>query len=116
MAFQITDDVLDYTARGEEWGKPLGNDLAQGKSTLPLVHALSHADEADHKSLLFHLNNGRSIDKVLPLIEKYDGLSYARDKARQYISLANDTIPDIARQETAPFFKKICDFVIEREH
>ncbi len=46
IAFQLVDDVLDYQATNESWGKNIGNDLAEGKATLPLIYAMKHADES----------------------------------------------------------------------
>jgi octaprenyl-diphosphate synthase len=46
-AFQIADDVLDYASDAETLGKNLGDDLAEGKATLPLIHAMQHSDAAD---------------------------------------------------------------------
>ena len=61
-AFQIADDVLDYTADAADLGKNLGDDLAEGKATLPLIHAMAHADDATRQRLRHIVEQGDALE------------------------------------------------------
>jgi octaprenyl-diphosphate synthase len=117
MAYQITDDVLDYTVTDGKWGKPRGHDLAEGKQTLPLVHACECASEDDRQALLSHLRNGRRMEDVLPVIEKYGGLDYAREKAREFAREAQAVVASIG---SAPHFEQLfhefSQFTVDRPY
>ena len=116
MAYQITDDVLDYVATAEKWGKPRGNDLAQGKQTLPLVYAYAKADPADREELLSQLRNGRDMAKVLPVIEKTGGLKYATERARSLAGEAEKLIPTFEPNASESLFGRICQYAVERTY
>lgn len=117
MAYQITDDVLDYTATDGKWGKPRGHDLAEGKQTLPLVRTCECASEADRRALLSHLSNGRRMEDVLPVIEKYGGLDYAREKAREFAREAQVSVAAIAPDPRfEQLFHEFSQFTVERPY
>ena len=116
MAYQITDDVLDYTATPERLGKPHGNDLAQGKQTLPFVYTCQEASPEDREFLLSQLHNGRQMAKVLPLIEKVGGLDYAHRKARDFASQAEALVPAFESNASEPIFRKLCQYVVDRTY
>lgn len=89
-AFQIVDDLLDYLGEETKTGKAVGNDLAEGKMTLPLILALAAA-EGDDKERLQQIIVDEDLrlsqfDEVLALIEKYNGFSKARLYAEQDVS------------------------------
>lgn len=100
-AFQLIDDHLDYTADSEKLGKSIGDDLAEGKVTLPLLHALAHANDEERLMLrtIVEEGNGRDkIDEVLAIMATYDSLGYTRvraeeeaDKAIHAISVLEDS-------------------------
>ena len=79
-AFQIADDVLDYSANAEELGKNLGDDLAEGKATLPLIHAMAHSDDATRERLRTIVQDGdaSAMPEVLAAIRATGGLEYTR--------------------------------------
>ena len=114
MAYQVTDDVLDYVATDEAWGKPRGNDLAQGKQTLPLVYTCEKATPSEREFLFTELHNGHRLNVVLPLIEKYGGLDYSCTKARDLAHEAQALIPDFETNSAADSFRELCDFVVQR--
>src|SRR5437016_6926026 len=85
MAFQLVDDVLDFTSREKTLGKPVGNDLREGKITLPLVYALEHAT-AGERDLVATILRDRNYDhvpfeRILVLLERYGGIVRVRDRA-----------------------------------
>ena len=89
-AFQIADDVLDYTADADALGKNLGDDLAEGKATLPLIHALAHSDDATKAELRRIVQNGETdaMPTVLAAIERCGSIGYARQRAIDYANRA----------------------------
>src|SRR5690606_2810701 len=58
LAFQLVDDVLDYTGDSVELGKNIGDDLAEGKPTLPLIHTMEHGPEADRRLIVAAIESG----------------------------------------------------------
>src|SRR5215813_4219319 len=84
MAFQLVDDVLDFTSREKTLGKPVGGDLREGKVTLPLVYALECAT-LDEKRLVETILAQRNYDEVpfariLAMLEKYHGIQRVKEK------------------------------------
>lgn len=85
-AFQIIDDLLDYDADQEQLGKTLGDDLAEGKPTLPLLHAMQHstAEEANLIRSIIEKGDGRDhLDAVLAIMKQVGSLEYTQEKAEE---------------------------------
>jgi octaprenyl-diphosphate synthase len=89
-AYQLMDDVLDYLSNPSARGKNLGDDLAEGKPTLPLIHALKHGDEAQRAAIRRAIKSGGLIelDAVVAAIEATGGLDYAQRAAETESKLA----------------------------
>src|SRR3546814_891373 len=89
-AFQIADDVLDYASDAETLGKNLGDDLAEGKATLPLIHAIRHADASTAARLRAAIEHGDTdaMPDVLAAIKATGGLEHSRQRARDSPDLA----------------------------
>lgn len=91
-AFQMVDDLLDYMGDPKKTGKRVGNDLAEGKMTLPLINALAMASANAHdRELLENIINdensrGNELQVVRDLIEKYDGFSRTRKRAEDAVN------------------------------
>jgi octaprenyl-diphosphate synthase len=103
-AFQLVDDALDYQADETELGKKLGDDLAEGKPTLPLIYALSHSSPEDTARLRIVVENGgaEDLEGVTRTIESSGGLEYTARLARHETDLAIDAlhrVPDSAYKE-----------------
>jgi len=114
MVFQIADDALDYTAADPQWGKSVGGDLAQGKPTLPLIHTFEAATSIDRANLQRYLRNGCELSDILPLIEKYQGLEYARATAQRYAADAMERTTIFAPGAARAPFESLCAFALER--
>ncbi|MFO0484023.1 MAG: polyprenyl synthetase family protein, partial [bacterium] len=93
-AFQLIDDVLDYSGDRTSIGKNLGDDLAEGKSTLPLIHALANAPGAQRVMLREVIEEGtvERFGEVLAALEQCGSLAYARDQAVREAQCAQDAI------------------------
>ena len=99
LAFQIADDVLDYTADAATLGKNLGDDLAEGKATLPLIHAMAHSSDAVRQRLREIVEGGdaTAMPEVLAAIGHTGGIGYSQQRAAHYAALAEsalDGLPD----------------------
>src|SRR3954468_1325069 len=98
-AYQLMDDVLDYRSNPAERGKNLGDDLAEGKPTLPLIHALRHGDESQKAAIRLAIENGglAQLEPIVAAIESTGGLDYAARLAEnesERALKALDALPD----------------------
>src|SRR5207247_2759938 len=92
MAFQLIDDVLDFTAREKTLGKPVGSDLREGKITLPLIYALEQATPEERRAVEIILQE-RGYERVpfgriRALIEKYNGFERVQERAQAFTDKA----------------------------
>lgn len=101
MAFQVVDDLLDFTSREKILGKPVGNDLREGKVTLPLIYALEDASEEERrlvKQVLDDRNYSNvSLARILTILEKHKGIERARERSQFFTGRARQliaTFPD----------------------
>lgn len=99
MAFQIADDLLDYTGSEEETGKPTGHDLRERKVTLPLVEALRRVDGSrrDRIREFFTLASPSDgeIQDIVELVREAGGLEYARERAGHFAGKAEDALSEV---------------------
>jgi len=117
-AFQLVDDILDYTADAKAMGKNVGDDLAEGKPTLPLINAIARSEGVDKTMLENAITNASrdNLDAVLAVIEKTGSLAYTARAARQQAKLAQaalDVLPD-SKYKTA--LMALAEFSVERAY
>ncbi|MBZ5514207.1 MAG: polyprenyl synthetase family protein [Acidobacteriia bacterium] len=119
LAFQLVDDLLDFTSSEEKLGKPIGSDLREGKVTLPLIYLLQRCrrEEAEKISRVqeeagFH---SVSFSEVLELIERYGSLQAARDKARDIAEQARNSLEGLPDSAYKDALRSLPDFILERE-
>jgi octaprenyl-diphosphate synthase len=93
-AYQLVDDVLDYRSNPAERGKNLGDDLAEGKPTLPLIHALKKSTGAERDLIRAAIEHGglEQLEPIVAAIESTGGLEYTADLARSEINKALDAL------------------------
>lgn len=94
-AFQLIDDVLDYCADVDKLGKNLGDDLEEGKPTLPLLHAMQHASDDERqliRSIIEHGHGRKYLAEVQAMMNKYQSLTYTIEKAKQEAQKAIDSL------------------------
>ncbi len=117
-AFQIADDVLDYASDAETMGKNLGDDLAEGKATLPLIHAIAHSDDATRMRLRSAVEQGDTdaLPQVLDAIHATDGLGYSRSRAMEYAQAAEAALDGLADNAHAAALRGLVRYAISRDH
>ena len=101
-AFQLVDDVLDYSANAIQLGKNVGDDLAEGKPTLPLLHAMHHGNETQAQLIRKTIEQGGNRDvlhEVLAIMNEYQSLDYAMTRAKQEAQKAVDAIQILPENE-----------------
>ncbi len=117
-AFQIADDVLDYSADETDLGKHLGDDLAEGKATLPLIHAIAHADDATRarlRSIVEH-GDGDALPEVLDAIHSTGGLEYSRKRAGEYAEAAERALGGLVENEAVAALRGLAHYATNRSH
>lgn len=115
-AFQLVDDALDFNASAEELGKNLGDDLAEGKTTLPLIYAMENGN-ANDKALIREaiLEGGlEHLDAITAIIESTGALQYTARCAREAADLAIDALSDMPESEYKQALIAIADFAVKR--
>ena len=120
MAFQLVDDLLDYTGDEETVGKPLGSDLREGKVTLPLVYALEFATP-EERGLVETILTDRSYERVpfkriLALLEKYRGIERVKEKAQAFTDKARRTMGEFPESPYQRALLAVTDLITERDH
>jgi octaprenyl-diphosphate synthase len=117
-AFQIADDVLDYSADEAALGKHLGDDLAEGKATLPLIHAMRHADPDTRTRLRTIVEQGDvdAMPEVLAAIESTGGLDYSRRRAESYAEAAQRALEGLDDNDAMAALRGLARYAVRRDH
>ena len=115
MAFQITDDCLDFTGRENELGKTLGSDLGEGVYTLPVIRCLASADRDKVVRILHARNHGKRFSMLKTLLQKNGALEYALEKAKGFVSRAKAELEGFPESPFKTSLLGLADYVIRRE-
>jgi octaprenyl-diphosphate synthase len=117
-AFQLVDDVLDYSGQEADTGKHLGDDLAEGKPTLPLIYVMQHGSPEQAACVRKAIEDGGREDfpAVLEAIQRSGALEHARSRARQEAQLARDAIVCLGDSIYQKALLQLCLFAVERNH
>ena len=118
MIFQIRDDIFDYYD-SKEIGKPTGNDMLEGKLTLPIIYSLTHYENAAVLNLAKKVKNGTiNNDEIAILIEfakQYGGIKYAEKKMEEFAKECQSFIDECVKPELKDSFKAYLEYVIQRD-
>jgi octaprenyl-diphosphate synthase len=116
FAFQIADDVLDYQGDAAALGKNLGDDLAEGKATLPLIHAIGHGSPTQSARLRGIVEHGEAgaFDEVLAAIRDSGGLEHAERRAREYATAAEAALVGLPDSEWLDALRGLARYAVER--
>lgn len=123
MAFQIIDDILDFTTSSDVLGKPSLADLRDGQINLPILISLEAASRQDFELLtnsITNLNSNKddldSLNQVYSLIQKYQGIELSYQKAKEYIEEARSNLKIFPQNSSKESLDQILDFVITRSN
>lgn len=116
IAFQLADDVLDYEGNAETMGKNIGDDLAEGKPTLPLIYSIETATQGEANVIIEAIKhkNAANIDSILALVKKNGALDYTRNFARNYIASAKKHLLDVPPSTFRDALSELADFSLNR--
>ena len=117
-AFQLIDDILDYRADSKDTGKNAGDDLAEGKPTLPLIHALRHGNSGQRRAVRRAIENGEreNIDQILAIVESTGALAYTAAQAKRQAAAAVDALAGLGESPYKEALINLAAFSVERGH
>ena len=115
-AFQIADDLLDYTSDAGTLGKNIGDDLAEGKPTLPLIYALEKASPEQAQSLRHAIEHGGldSLDRIIASIRDSGALERTRQRALAHASAARDELVSLPASDYRDALVTLADYSVQR--
>lgn len=119
MIFQIRDDIFDYY-ESPEIGKPTGNDMAEGKLTLPVIYAVNNSDDPAIRQLAYKVKEQTvTADEIATLVayaKEHGGIEYALSRMKEFYSQAQDFIDKyVEKQDLRQALQAYLDFMIERK-
>jgi len=120
IAFQLIDDALDYDGDAEAMGKNVGDDLAEGKSTLPLIHAMENGTQAEvdliREALAAESLEPALLQNVIQIVRNSDALSYTRDKAQQEVNNALRCLENLPASTFRDSMADLARFAMNRDN
>ena len=118
MAFQLVDDALDYQGNAEELGKNIGDDLAEGKSTLPLIYAMRHGSDEQAQFIrnAIRQRSAEHLESIVKIVNETGALEATLTTAKEYVEKAKSSLANI---DSSPYQKallQMADFAVSRNH
>jgi len=115
-AFQLVDDALDFDASADELGKNIGDDLAEGKATLPLIYAMQNGSAEDSKLIRTAILEGGldHLDRITAIIESTGALQYTASKAKEAADLAIASLSDLPASDYKQALVDIAELSVQR--
>ena len=118
IAFQMADDLFDYTLQTSDFGKEVGADLREGKLTLPVIYALKQANSSDRDLMIKIIRNTDfttdDFKTLLDLLVKYGGIDYTQETAVSYIDTAKNALAVFEPSPTKETMLDIADYALQR--
>ena len=116
-AFQVADDMLDYAADADALGKDLGDDLAEGKATLPLIRAMQASDEATRARLRAIVGQGDvgALDEVRAAIAATGALDYSRARALEHARAAEAALDGLPGNAAVDALRGLARYAVDRD-
>lgn len=118
IAYQLIDDALDYNASAEQIGKNIGNDLSEGKPTLPLIHAMRKGSKSEIALIRDAITNGNTenLESIIAIIESTGAIDYTANAAKQHALQANALLKNIPESPYRKALHDLAEFVVERSY
>lgn len=117
IAFQIVDDLLDFTGDAEVTGKEPGNDVLNGKVTLPLIYSLGRVNDASRREIVKYIGGDdtqESFDRVYKFVQENGGIDYAYQRADQICQAGLDSIDSLGRSEYFDSLNELVHYTVGR--
>ena len=118
LAFQMADDLIDYTSDTAALGKNAGADLREGKLTLPVIAALQAADAEDRARMAAIIQNPtftpEDFEALKAMLDRHGGLAYTREKAREHVQTAKQALGFFTPSPTTGILDDLADFTLQR--
>ncbi len=117
-AFQLIDDVLDYSGDNKTTGKNVGDDLAEGKPTLPLIHAIKHGSPAEAALIKKAIEDGGlgELAQVITAIQRTGALDYTRRQAEAEARAASAALATLPNSKYRESLLQLADFAVTRDY
>ncbi len=115
LAFQIVDDILDFTSSTEVLGKPAGSDLAGGNLTAPVLYAMEEQPRLA-ELIVGEFEQEGDLEKALGLIHASTGIDQSWDLAKEHVRLALEQLTDLAPSHSKSALMEMGDYVLQRSH
>ena len=117
-AFQIADDLLDYVSDADTLGKNIGDDLAEGKPTLPLIYALKNAQPEQVQSLRHAIEHGGldSLDRIIAAIRDSGALERTRERAITHANAAREALALLPASPYREALATLADYSVQRTY
>jgi len=118
MAFQLVDDALDYTGDAATLGKNVGDDLAEGKPTLPLIHAMSKgsSDQSELIAQAIRAGDASQLEAILEVVTTTGAISYTLDCAREHVSEAKKQLDTLMDNRYSQAMVQVAEFALARQY
>lgn len=118
IAFQLVDDALDYSANAEQLGKNIGDDLAEGKPTLPLIRAMALARPEEVALMRQAIEQGGldQIERIMQIIESTDAITYTARLAQQEAELAKQALGRLPTSPQREALASLADYAVSRTY
>jgi octaprenyl-diphosphate synthase len=118
-AFQLADDTLDYSAESHRLGKSLGQDLRQGKVTLPLLHLLQHCSTEDSRLIRDRMETRAWSDgdfsRIIALMQEYGSIRYALDRAHAFVGAAKADLEYFEDSSAKRALSVVAEYMVTRD-
>jgi geranylgeranyl pyrophosphate synthase len=119
LAFQMADDTLDFVAPEAKLGKPVHNDLKEGKITLPIIVAMQRASTHEAQVIVDYLHSEQATDsdlqQVIAVLHKYDTLQFTMARAQEQVTQAQQCLDGFAPSPALTALHGLADYVVARE-
>lgn len=119
LAYQLIDDALDYSKSAEQTGKNVGQDIADGKATLPLIYAMRTSTNKSEINILreaIKTGSAKNLTQILSIIESTNAIKYTSDTAKHHAQQAKQALAFIHDSPYRKALEELSDFVVERDY
>lgn len=118
LAYQLIDDALDYSPATDKTGKNIGQDIADGKTTLPLIYAMQKTTGKELKMIQTAIKKGskKNLQSILSIIESTEAIQYTAETAKRHAELAKQALSSLPLSPYKKALEDLSDFVVNRNY